>query len=40
MDVVENYLKLAEKTTEKAREQSHQAVVDVDDLDNPDTPER
>lgn len=39
VDVVENYLKLAEKTTEKAREQSHQAVVDVDDLDNPDTPE-
>lgn len=39
VDVVENYLKLAEKTTEEAREQSHQAVVDVDDLDNPDTPE-
>lgn len=39
-DVVRKYISLAESKTEAARAESHQAVVDIDDLDNPDTPER
>lgn len=38
-DVVRKYISLAESKTEAARAESHQAVVDIDDLDNPDTPE-
>lgn len=38
-DVVRKYILLAEKKTEEARKASHQAVVDVDDLEMPDTPE-
>ncbi|GIX77708.1 eukaryotic translation initiation factor 3 subunit A [Caerostris extrusa] len=37
-DVVRNYLRLAEQKTEAAREES-QAVVDIDDLDQVQTPE-
>ncbi|CAH1784638.1 unnamed protein product [Owenia fusiformis] len=33
-DVVRKYLALAEKKTEEAKAESHQAVVDIDDLDN------
>ena len=39
-DVVRKYLKLAEDKTDAARQQSHQAVVDVDDLDVIQSPER
>lgn len=39
-DVVRGYLKLAEEKTEEARQQSQQAVVDIDDLDQVTTPER
>ncbi|XP_033757594.1 eukaryotic translation initiation factor 3 subunit A-like isoform X2 [Pecten maximus] len=38
-DVVRKYIRLAESKTEGARQESHQAVVDIDDLDIPDTPE-
>ncbi|XP_013378702.1 eukaryotic translation initiation factor 3 subunit A [Lingula anatina] len=38
-DVVRKYLALAEDKTEEARAQSHQAVVDIDDLDVIQTPE-
>jgi len=38
-DVVRGYLALAEEKTEAAREESQQAVVDIDDLDNLQTPE-
>nr|XP_022338776.1 eukaryotic translation initiation factor 3 subunit A-like isoform X2 [Crassostrea virginica] len=38
-DVVRKYINLAESKTEAARAESHQVVVDIDDLDNPDTPE-
>lgn len=38
-NVVRYYLNLAEEKTEAARQESHQAVVDVDDLDNVATPE-
>jgi len=38
-DVVRKYLALAEKKTEAARQESHQAVVDVDDLDIIQSPE-
>lgn len=34
------YIHLAEQKTEEARQQSHQVVIDVDDLEMPDTPER
>lgn len=37
--VCRGYLRMAEKRTESAREQSTQAVVDIDDLDNLATPE-
>jgi len=37
--VVRHYLQLAEERTEAARKESHQAVVDIDDLDNLTTPE-
>ncbi|KAG7173693.1 Eukaryotic translation initiation factor 3 subunit A-like 2, partial [Homarus americanus] len=37
--VVRHYLSLADERTEAARKESHQAVVDVDDLDNLATPE-
>ena len=37
--MVRRYLELAEERTEEARKQSHQAVVDIDDLDNLATPE-
>lgn len=33
------YLSLAEERTDFARRESHQAVVDIDDLDNLATPE-
>jgi translation initiation factor 3 subunit A len=39
-DVVRKYINLAEQKTEDARQESHQVVVDIDDLDQPDTPER
>ncbi|ESO99059.1 hypothetical protein LOTGIDRAFT_142293 [Lottia gigantea] len=39
VDVVRCYIQLAEERTEAAREKSHQKVVDVDDLDLPDSPE-
>ncbi|XP_054723932.1 eukaryotic translation initiation factor 3 subunit A-like [Uloborus diversus] len=38
-DVVRGYLKLAEEKTEAAREESKQSVVDIDDLDQVQTPE-
>ena len=38
-DVVRKYLKLAESKTEAARQESHQVVVDCDDLDVIQTPE-
>ena len=38
-NVVRFYLSLAEEKTEAARQESHQAVVDIDDLDNVATPE-
>ncbi|CAN8003091.1 unnamed protein product [Ixodes pacificus] len=38
-DVVRGYLDLAEEKTEAAREESQQVVVDIDDLDNVQTPE-
>ncbi|OWF43183.1 eukaryotic translation initiation factor 3 subunit A-like [Mizuhopecten yessoensis] len=38
-DVVRKYIRLAESKTEGARQESHQVVVDIDDLDIPDTPE-
>ena len=38
-DVVRKYLALAEEKTEAARKESHQTVVDVDDLDVIQTPE-
>ncbi|KAI0236259.1 Eukaryotic translation initiation factor 3 subunit A [Lamellibrachia satsuma] len=38
-DVIRKYLQLAESKTEAAREESHQAVIDVDDLDVIQTPE-
>ncbi|CAG0920222.1 unnamed protein product [Notodromas monacha] len=37
--VVREYLSMAEKKTETAREASHQAVIDIDDLDNVISPE-
>lgn len=37
--VVRHYLSLADERTEAARKESHQAVVDIDDLDNLATPE-
>ena len=39
-DVIRKYLLLAESKTEAAREESHQAVIDVDDLDVIQTPEK
>jgi len=39
-DVVRKYLRNAEEKTEAARAESHQAVVDVDDLDVIQTPEK
>ena len=39
-DVVRRYIALAEYKTEAARQESHQCVLDIDDLDQPDTPER
>lgn len=38
-DVVRKYIGLAEQKTEEARQESHQVVIDVDDLEMPDTPE-
>ncbi|XP_074640186.1 eukaryotic translation initiation factor 3 subunit A-like [Tubulanus polymorphus] len=38
-DVVKKYLSLAEERTEEARQTSHQAVIDIDDLDILQTPE-
>ena len=40
VEVVKNYISLAEEKTEAARKESHQTVVDIDDLDLPDSPER
>ena len=40
VEVVKNYISLAEEKTESARKESHQTVVDIDDLDLPDSPER
>ena len=39
-DVIRKYLSLAEEKTEAARKESHQSVVDVDDLDVLQTPEK
>lgn len=39
-DVVRAYLKLAEEKTEAAKEESQQMVLDIEDLDNIQTPER
>lgn len=39
-DVVRSYLKLAEEKTEAAKEESQQMVLDIEDLDNIQTPER
>ena len=39
-DVVRRYLQLAETKTEEARNESHQTIVDVDDLDVIQTPEK
>ncbi|KAI5714598.1 hypothetical protein M8J77_002411 [Diaphorina citri] len=38
-NVIRGYLRSAEERTESAREQSQQAVIDIDDLDNLTTPE-
>jgi translation initiation factor 3 subunit A len=38
-NVIRFYLRTAEERTEAAREQSQQAVIDIDDLDNIQTPE-
>ncbi|XP_057654907.1 eukaryotic translation initiation factor 3 subunit A [Diorhabda carinulata] len=38
-NVIRGYLRMAEEKTENAREQSTQAVIDIDDLDNLATPE-
>lgn len=38
--MVRGYLALAEEKTEAAREESQQAVIDIDDLDYLQTPER
>lgn len=38
-NVIRGYLRSAEEKTESAREHSHQAVIDIDDLDNLATPE-
>lgn len=38
-NVIRGYLRSAEERTESAREQSQQAVIDIDDLDNLATPE-
>ncbi|KAL5016137.1 hypothetical protein ScPMuIL_005726 [Solemya velum] len=38
-DVVRKYIALAEQKTEAARLESHQSVIDIDDLDMPDSPE-
>ena len=35
VEVVRKYIALAEEKTDQAREQSHQTVVDIDDLDVP-----
>ncbi|CAG5135673.1 unnamed protein product [Candidula unifasciata] len=39
VEVVKNYIALAEEKTEAARKESQQTVVDIDDLDLPDSPE-
>jgi len=39
VEVVKNYISLAEEKTEEARKESHQTVVDIDDLDLPESPE-
>ena len=39
-DVVRAYLKLAEEKTETAKGESQQMVLDIEDLDNIQTPER
>jgi len=39
VEVVKNYISLAEEKTEAARKESHQTVVDIDDLDLPESPE-
>lgn len=39
-DVVRAYLKLAEDKTETAKGESQQMVLDIEDLDNIQTPER
>lgn len=38
-NVIRGYLRMAEERTENAREQSAQAIIDIDDLDNLATPE-
>ncbi|XP_075252920.1 eukaryotic translation initiation factor 3 subunit A-like isoform X2 [Convolutriloba macropyga] len=38
-DVVRDYLKMAKEFTEKAKEKSHQTVLDIDDLDSINSPE-
>ncbi len=39
-DVVRKYLAMADNKTEVARKESHQAVIDIDDLDVLTTPEK
>lgn len=39
VNILRGYLRMAEERTEAAREQSAQAVIDTDDLDNLATPE-
>ena len=39
-DVVRKYLAMADNKTEIARKESHQAVIDIDDLDVLTTPEK
>ncbi len=39
-DVVRKYLSMADQKTEEAKKESHQTVVDIDDLDVIQTPEK
>lgn len=39
-DVIRKYLSMAESKTDEARKESHQAVIDVEDLDVLQTPEK
>ena len=39
-DVVRKYLAMADQKTEEAKKESHQTVIDIDDLDVIQTPEK